>query len=492
VTTRSRLVLAAVATAVIVVPLAWLWWSSLLPDEYSVMTMGYMDYGGGQAGHDVTGHMEPDAISINELTVPADAKPDVSVDLTVRKETFTLESGRQVDGYTVNGQSPGPTIRATEGDLVEVNLVNESVPDGVALHWHGVDVPNAMDGVAGVTQDAVAEGGTFTYRFYANQVGTYWYHSHQISHEQVKGGLLGSIVVSPAVRGKPKANQVVDLPALVHIYDGVRTVNGAEGDVAVDSAAGQTARVRVINTDNGPMSVWVSGAEYRVVAVDGYDVHQPELVDGKAVLVTAGGRADLEIVIPDSGARVELGGNTAILLGPGAGAVTEAAAPTDFVDFLDYGSPAPLGFDPEESTRDFEYVVDRRPGLLDGKPGLWWTVNGHMYPDVPMFAVAEDDIVRMTIANHSGEVHPMHLHGHHAVVLSRDGEPSTGSPWWVDSLNVRDGETYDIAFVADNPGIWLDHCHNLPHATEGLLAHLMYIGYTTPYMMGGDSGNQPE
>ncbi len=491
-TTRSRLVLAAVATAVIVVPLAWLWWSSLLPDEYSVMTMGYMDYGDGQAEHGETGHMESDAISITELTVPADAKPDVSVDLTVRKETFTLASGRQVDGYTVNGQSPGPTIRATEGDLVEVNLINESVPDGVALHWHGVDVPNAMDGVAGVTQDAVAEGGTFSYRFYADQVGTYWYHSHQISHEQVKGGLLGPLVVSPAVRGEPKGNEVVDLPALVHIYDGVRTVNGFEGDVAVDAAAGQTARVRVINTDNGPMSVWVSGAEYRVVAVDGYDIHQPDTVSGEAVLVTAGGRADLEIVVPDSGARVELGGNTAILLGPGAEAVTKTAAPTDFVDFLDYGSPAPLGFDPGTATRDFEYVVDRRPGLLDGKPGLWWTVNGHMYPDVPMFAVAEGDIVRMTIENHSGEVHPMHLHGHHAVVLSRDGEPATGSPWWVDSLNVRDGETYDIAFVADNPGIWLDHCHNLPHATEGLLAHLMYIGYTTPYMLGGASGNQPE
>ncbi len=102
-----------------------------------------------------------------------------------------------------------------------------------------------------------------------------------------------------------------------------------------------------------------------------------------------------------------------------------------------------------------------------------------------MFMVEEGDIVRMQIVNNSGEVHPMHLHGHHAVVLARDGQPATGSPWWVDSLNVRDGETYDIAFVADNPGIWVDHCHNLPHAAEGLLAHLMYTGYTTPYEIGG-------
>ena len=104
--------------------------------------------------------------------------------------------------------------------------------------------------------------------------------------------------------------------------------------------------------------------------------------------------------------------------------------------------------------------------------------------------VEEGDVVRMTIRNDSGDVHPMHLHGHHAVVLSRDGEPSTGSPWWVDSLDVLDGETYEIAFVADNPGVWMDHCHNLDHAAEGLLAHLAYAGVTTPYRVGG--GNEPE
>ena len=58
----------------------------------------------------------------------------------------------------------------------------------------------------------------------------------------------------------------------------------------------------------------------------------------------------------------------------------------------------------------------------------------------------------------------MHLHGHHALVLSRDGMKATGSPWWFDSLEVQNGETFDVAFVADNPGMWMDHCHNLKHA----------------------------
>lgn len=86
----------------------------------------------------------------------------------------------------------------------------------------------------------------------------------------------------------------------------------------------------------------------------------------------------------------------------------------------------------------------------------------------------------------------MHLHGHHVLVVSRDGQPSTGSPWWTDSLDVDPGESYDVAFLADNPGIWMDHCHNLPHAVDGLMTHLNYEGVTTPFLVGRDSGNVPE
>jgi FtsP/CotA-like multicopper oxidase with cupredoxin domain len=115
-----------------------------------------------------------------------------------------------------------------------------------------------------------------------------------------------------------------------------------------------------------------------------------------------------------------------------------------------------------------------------------------MYPEVPMYVVRRGDVVVMRIHNGSNEDHPMHLHGHHAVVLSRDGAAATGSPWWVDSLHVDQDETYEIAFVADNPGIWMDHCHQLKHAAEGLLAHLMYDGVHTPYRIGGPAANEPE
>jgi len=77
-------------------------------------------------------------------------------------------------------------------------------------------------------------------------------------------------------------------------------------------------------------------------------------------------------------------------------------------------------------------------------------------------------------------------------VLARNGKPATGSPWWFDSLNVKNGETFDVALVADNPGIWMDHCHNLKHARQGLVTHLMYAGVTEPYRVGGKADNEPE
>lgn len=473
---RVRLVVAFLATAAILGPLIWFWQASLLPDAYSVMSMGYIDTGGGPAAH---GH---GGVPVPELRVDPQRKADVQVTLAARKEKVKLASGREVSGYTLNGTSPGPTIRATVGQLVEVRLVNESVPDGITLHWHGLDVPNAEDGVAGVTQDAVGVGGSHTYRFVADQPGTYWYHSHQVSHEQVRGGLLGALVIDPG-----PAPATGDAVALMHLYQGTATVNGVEGTFAVDAAVGQSVRVRVINTENGLVPVWVSGAPFRVLAVDGQEIHEPGELRDTAVNVPAGGRVDIGLTAPG---RIEIGGSVAVTVGSAAPAPSKR--PNATLDLLTYGTPQALPFDPEKANRRFTYDINRRPGFIDGRPGLFWTVNGHMFPDIPMFLVAEGDIVRMTIVNHSSESHPMHLHGHHVVVLSRDGAKATGSPWWTDSLEVASGESYDVAFKADNPGIWIDHCHNLPHAVDGLVAHLMYDGVTTPFAVGTAANNTPE
>jgi FtsP/CotA-like multicopper oxidase with cupredoxin domain len=383
-------------------------------------------------------------------------------------------------------------------------LVNESVPDGVTLHWHGVDVPNAADGVAGVTQDAVPVGGRFTYRFVASDAGTYWYHSHQVSHEQVVGGLFGALVVEP----REGVAEDVDEVAVLHVYAGQHTLGGSAADLHVDAEPGTRARIRVVNTDQGTAAVW-SGAPYRVLATDGHDVDGPTPVVGRKLLLPAGGRADVEVTVPDAGAvRLHVGGARSVVVGPStpSGGPTSTGgststdppavpAPSEVLDLMAYGTPggpAALGFDPGRADRFFDYVIGRRIGIIDRRPGMYWTINGRMFPDVPMYHVEEGDIVQFRIVNETSEVHPMHLHGHHAVVLTHDGVASSGAPWVVDSLDVHPGEEYEIAFVADNPGIWVDHCHQLQHAVDGLIAHLMYEGVTTPFLVNGTAANHPE
>jgi FtsP/CotA-like multicopper oxidase with cupredoxin domain len=469
-----------------------------VPDTYSVMGMGYPDYGGGPGdpGHEQHGDVngwdgpppQPGDVSVADLTGPQDGEPDVAVTLTARGELVTLPTGERFRGYTLNETTPGPEIRVTQGDLVEVTLVNESVPDGVTLHWHGVDVPNAEDGVAGVTQDAVAEGETFVYRFVAEDAGTYWYHSHQVSHEQVRGGLFGTLVVEPRDAAAER-----DVVAAVHTYASVPTIGGQSGEIRESAPTGEPVRVRVVNTDSSLHRAWVAGASYRILAVDGRDINEPTPVDGDSVAVAAGGRVDLEVRTPADGSAVRVYlGATSLILGPSGEDAPTADQPDRSVDLLAYGSPSNVPFDPDDADRRFEYRISRLPGFLDGRPGLHWAINGRLFPDLPMYVVEEGDVVRMRIENSGGDGHPMHLHGHHAVVLSRDGVEATGSPWWTDSLEVAKGETYEVAFVADNPGIWMDHCHNLEHAADGMIGHLAYTGVSEPFRVGGDADNEPE
>jgi len=508
---RLAVVVAVIALALV----GWGWWASVLPGTYSVMDMGSPDFGGGPGAqtHDAAGHDGHDAAaaaaagggagvgagaatSVVELAVDPDRPADVHVELVARSARVTPEGGDAFDGFTLNGQTPGPTIRAKQGELIEVVLRNEDVPAGVTAHWHGVDVPNAMDGVAGVTQDAVPPGESFTYRFVAEQVGTFWYHSHQASHPQVVGGLYGALILEPAAGDAALGaarGAGADAVVAVHTYPGgQRAVNGVVGDTRQTASPGDTVRVRLLNTDSTPTSAWVTGSPFRVLAVDGTDLHAPTSVEARTVPLTAGGRADLEVTVPDTGAvRIQVPG-ASLVIGPDRAEASTSPAPREEVDQLSYGEPADVGFDPARPDRRFRYDIGRLPGFLDGAPGYWWTINGGILPAVPMYMVQEGDVVVMTITNNSGEVHPMHLHGHHLLVLSRDGVPSSGSPWWVDALNVEHGETYEVAFVADNPGVWMDHCHNLPHAAEGLMTHLAYVGVTTPFRLGRDSGNDPE
>ena len=281
-------------------------------------------------------------------------------------------------------------------------------------------------------------GEDHTYRWVAPDAGTYWYHSHQMSHEQVSGGLLGGIMMHP----EDREPGVRDVLAVAHLYDDVPTIDGRHGFPPVVAASRDSGSGSgVVNTDNGPQNAWAS-APFLVRAVDGVDVNEPTEVTDRSVehprrrSGRPGGPGADRRLAPC--ASQMLGGVGSRRSDPQGSERRAVKQPESELDLLDYGSPATSASTPAHPDRKFEYSVGRRPGFLNGKPGLWWSVNGKLYPDMPMIVVSEGDVVRVRISNHSGKAHPMHLHGHHALVLSRDGSKATGSPWWFDSLEVRE------------------------------------------------------
>jgi FtsP/CotA-like multicopper oxidase with cupredoxin domain len=377
-----------------------------------------------------------------------------------------------------------------QGDLVEVVLHNEDIDQGVTIHWHGVDVPNAEDGVAGVTQNAVAPGGSHTYRFRAEQVGTFWYHSHQVSSSEVRRGLFGALVIEP----RASIANVLDLALVAHTFDGVPTINAADELQTRAVAPGTPVRLRLIDSDSAEQRFTLSGTRFRVVAIDGSNLVGPTPLDDTTLVVGAGGRMDIAFTMPSSPVRLSIDGTSAgAAFSPDGKATLAPPVAGPVFDPATYGTQAAAPFDASSSfDRRFELTITRKPGFFDGSPGLQWAINGHIYPDVPTFVVDRGDLVEVTITNDTKAIHPMHLHGHHVLVLSRDGEPMSGSPWWVDSLNMQPGERYVVAFRADNPGIWMDHCHNLRHAADGLTMHVAYAGVSTPFLLGGEDHNEPE
>jgi FtsP/CotA-like multicopper oxidase with cupredoxin domain len=464
------------------------WWDSRLPGTYSVMSYGTHEYGGGPVPADHSAH--GGGTSVADLHgLPA--VPDRRFELTAQAADIHLSSGRTVHALTFNGTSPGPELRVEQGDLVEVVLRNRDVDVGVTIHWHGIDVPNAEDGVAGVTQNAVRPGESYTYRFRAEQVGTYWYHTHQVSSEEVQRGLFGALVIEP----RAHTPEVLDRVLVAHTFDGIATLDGRDGAQGVPAAPGTVVRLRLINSDSAVRRFQVTGAPFRVLAIDGHDLNEPGPLDRVSLALAAGGRYDVGFIMPASGARVDLAGSEATLELTAAGERPPPPSESELQSFdpLDYGRSAPTPFSASSRfDREFDLKITKKVGFFDGKPGRQWAINGDIYPNVPMFVVEQGDLVKITITNGSNVVHPMHLHGHHALVLSRNGRPAQGSPWWTDTLNVDPGDEYVIAFRAENPGIWMDHCHNLGHAAAGLTMHVAYAGITTPFLVGTEHGNAPE
>ncbi|MCE7006328.1 multicopper oxidase family protein [Kibdelosporangium philippinense] len=468
--------------------------ASRLPDHMSMMDHNLVDYGGGP----VTSHTA--RTSVEALTGPRAGPADKTFTVTAEAAQIQLSSGKSLDGWTYNGASPGPEIRVTEGDVVEIKLINKLPDVNVTLHWHGLDVPNAEDGVAGLTQNVVTNGGEHTYRFRAEQVGSFWYHTHQASSEAVMKGLFGSLIVEP--RTKPMVEDITVMSHVWHVGEERVSAFGTKDTLKRKRIKpGTPVLIRLTNTAINPADDIIStefaltGTPFRVTAIDGTPLNGPtELRDTKMELAN-GGRHDLSFIMLNGPVRLANlnAPDAGLLLEPTDGPVPTIPADLPSFDPLSYGIPTPTKINPAGTfDRRFKLIMDDGLSFHDGVFGLLPSINGTQFPDTPTLMVRENEVIHTTLINRSHEVHPMHLHGHHALVLSRNGVPPTGSPWWTDTLDVRPGEIFEIAFVADNPGVWMDHCHNLEHARNGMVMHLSYEGVTSPYHVGHKSGNQPE
>jgi FtsP/CotA-like multicopper oxidase with cupredoxin domain len=433
-------------------------------------------------------------VSVDELRGPDTPDPGGQVrrhTLTARQATVTLSSGRTVAAWTFDGRVPGPPLTATVGDLVEVTLRNADIGQGVTLHWHGYDVPAADDGAPGLTQDAVPPGGSFVYRFRAEQAGAYWYHTHQVSDRGVRMGLYGTLIVSPRA---PSTVGSVDIALPVHTLDGTLILGDRDTAQERRVAPGTPVRLRLVNTDSGPHRFALAGVPYRLAAVDGTDLNRPGELTEATLRLAAGGRYDLAFTMPAGAVTLVVDGTTGAGLRLAPDGVPFARTGPEVagwpeVDLAAYGAPAATPFGAgSRFDRHFTLVLDRGLALVGRLPTYAYTVDGKAFPSVPTQVVRAGDLVEMAVVNRGFATHPWHLHGHHVLVLARNGRAAVGSPLWMDTFDVRPGEVWVVAFRADNPGVWMNHCHNLSHAGQGMALHLEYDGVTTPFHGGHGAG----
>lgn len=482
---------------------AWSWQDSRLPGTISMPMPAAAAMPGMAAGQmpGMTG-----GTSVATLTGPA-GPADASFTLTARDQRIRLASGASAEGDTFNGQAPGPKLTVHQGDLVQVTLVNDSsVP--TSLHWHGIAVPNAEDGVPGVTQDAVRPGGRLVYRFRVPATGTYWYHSHEQSSVQVQRGLFGPLVVLPRLASAASAAGTTapgfDQMVTAHTWQTDRgdrlALDLADGVSEQRVAPGTPVRLRLLNTDNKPRAFTLAGTAFAVAAIDGDELAGPTPLTAARVSVPAGGRYDLTFTMPARPVRLAAldGSGVAIDYRPpgvdGPAPVVRVGADFALDHYGAHQASSPTGISLDSRfNRDYTVALDQRPGFYDGRldPNLY-LINGRLDPYLRPFMLSQGDLVKLTFVNRTMADHPFHLHGHRLTVLSHDGRPLSGSPVELDTLNLEPGSTWVVGFRADNPGLWMFHCHNLDHAAMGMMAMFDYTGYTSPYLTGRDTGNIAE
>lgn len=414
-----------------------------------------------------------------------------SFEIVAAPTTHVLGDGAPTQVWAYNGTVPGPTLRIRLGETLRVQFRNE-LPQETTIHWHGVRVPNGMDGVPDMTQPPVLPGGTFVYEFTPKDAGTFWFHPHVRSSEQVERGLYGVLVVEDATppaydrdvvwivddwrlddagQIDPNFNTRHDLA-----HDGrwgnVRTVNGKTNEVLV-VRPGERIRLRMLNSANGRVVVPDFGdLPAKIVAVDGLYLREP--IDTAGFELAPGNRIDVDLVAARDGSDlVEVMdrfserrvARLASLVIDGEGVKTpEFPSPAQgHVPAWSMGLEVPI---------HHSYGLGARSG---GRFGIEWTLDGKAFAGHAAHAGHEADVAlvrgkfhRLRFVNESARLHPIHLHGMFFRVLARNGA-AVDEPFFRDTVLVHGRESVDIGVVPTDAGAWMMHCHILEHAEAGMM-----------------------
>jgi len=427
---------------------------------------------------------------------------DGFLELTAAKGQVRLygANGGQSDLWLYNGRLPGPEIRVKRGERVRVRFKNE-LDEPSSVHWHGIRIDNSMDGVAGMTQPPVQPGEVFDYEFLTPDAGTYWYHAHNMSWNQVPRGLSGPLIIEDDETlfsqdtditlvlsdWRLNENGILDTASFGARHDfshagrlgNCLTINGTSlPDIPLKK--GHWHRVRLINSSASRiLDLAPERFGAKLIGLDGQTFNAPRDMPGTVQLAPAQ-RMDLVL-------RPEATGTIPFEMMTGR--------PFTFANFQvkDAESEGPSLRLPPVNTLpepDLQGALEM-PLLMEGgamggmrsllrdrtedelrqmmQDGLFWTFNGTPgMQDAPMFSAKRGETVVLESRNDTSFAHAMHVHGHHFRLLERNGEPLEHQDWR-DTFTTDPGETVKIAFVADNPGKWLIHCHMLGHAASGMM-----------------------
>ncbi len=454
--------------------------------------------------------------------------------LETREVTWELAPGRSVKAMAYNGRVPGPEIRAREGERLRVVLKN-SLAEPTTIHWHGVDVPNAMDGVPGITQSPVQPGESFVYEFEARPAGTRWYHTHFQEHRQMDLGLVAPLIIEPQSPEPLAYDREVTLvlddwvtgaaAPVPSTAEGIAGGRGGMGGMmggrgmggmmrgmgemmgrgmmgggqtpAYDTMTingkaypateplrlkkGERVRLRLINASAEHTHVArLAGHRLHVTHTDGNPLAAPVEVD--AIPIAPSERYDAVLVADRPGAwffqclqpgHAAAGERLAVLYeGHETATPTAPEDPLSALDLWHYGLGRGRPVLPPAHGQTRTFDLTLSGGMMGSDV---WTINRKVYPKTDPLTVRRGDRVVVRLGNMSPEAHPMHLHGQSFRVLAVNGA-RYATPIVKDSVDVdAHMGAVIIELTAHNPGDWFFHCHKPMHMEGGMIT-LVKIG----------------